>query len=69
MCERDPQCKDLLIDNSNCCPKCRDEDGRYFIDCPGIIANNISVNNNVYYLLFYVHDVITCRVLSRGFEG
>lgn len=25
MCERDPQCKDLLIDNSNCCPKCRDE--------------------------------------------
>ena len=29
MCERDPQCKDLLIDNSNCCPKCRDENGRY----------------------------------------
>jgi len=26
MCERDPQCKDLLIDNSQCCPKCRDED-------------------------------------------
>ena len=35
MCERDPQCKDLLIDSSQCCPKCRDVDGRYFIDCVG----------------------------------
>ncbi|XP_078379710.1 cysteine-rich motor neuron 1 protein-like isoform X2 [Oculina patagonica] len=25
MCERDPQCKDLLRDNSQCCPKCGDE--------------------------------------------
>ncbi|XP_029197968.1 cysteine-rich motor neuron 1 protein-like [Acropora muricata] len=25
MCERDPKCKDLLIDNNECCPKCKDE--------------------------------------------
>lgn len=28
MCERDPQCKDLLRDDSQCCPKCGDENGR-----------------------------------------
>ncbi|CAH3147100.1 unnamed protein product [Pocillopora meandrina] len=25
MCERDPPCKDLLRDNSQCCPKCKDD--------------------------------------------
>lgn len=29
MCERDPKCKDLLIDNNECCPKCKDENGKH----------------------------------------
>ena len=32
MCERDPKCKDLLHDNSQCCPKCKDENGKQFTD-------------------------------------
>ena len=45
MCERDPPCKDLLRDNSQCCPKCKDDNGK---------ACSIFNTFNYWYLNFFI---------------
>lgn len=47
MCERDPKCKDLLIDNNECCPKCKDENGKH---CKHLFCI-VSVKRNFAYLV------------------